>query len=356
MLQLRAELARLVEGFPNTLLNEVQLPASAQSGASAPNLNLNVMQKLLLLALDPYFARVLGMYFVDEQVAPGVAYDYCITGYWGATPCDNLVIYPGLAPAAPLARGSATFGGVTIAPLGNETSLWRWTKFDGSGNYDPRVDSTAPAYVQSAANAIAAGLTQAQQPQALLLAAAPPSFGIPFTAMPQLSIALTQTAARLDVELAGSGTVEGIVERSRGRLGWLQFDAAAADDPERSRRRPADRRDPDHRRAVRLDQRLCHRHRRRHPAPAVTGYDRNPVGDHAAAGCDRARGRAGSAGHDLPASPGLHRQGGADPGALQPVRRGVAGTRRGGHGARQSGDGAAAAAAADRADRLHRAA
>jgi hypothetical protein len=210
LLQLRAELERLVEGFPNTLLNEVPLPASTQSGASAPNLNINVMQELLLLALDPYFARVLGLYFVDEQAAPGIAYDYCITGYWGVTPCDNLVIYPGLAPAAPLARGAATFGGITIAPLGSETSLWRWTKFDASGSYNPRVDPTAPAYVQNAANAIAGGLTQAQQPQALLLAAAPPSFWIPFTAVPQLSIALAQLAAQLDVALAGSGTLQGL--------------------------------------------------------------------------------------------------------------------------------------------------
>jgi hypothetical protein len=137
--RLRAELVRLVKGFPSTLLNEVPLPSSA-AGANAPNLNINLMQELLLLALDPYFARVLGLYFVDEQAAPGVHYDYSITGYWGATPCDNTVIFPGLTPAAPLARGLATFGGITIAPQGGNTSLWRWTKFDSSGNYNPRVD------------------------------------------------------------------------------------------------------------------------------------------------------------------------------------------------------------------------
>jgi hypothetical protein len=209
LLQLRAELMRLVNGFSNTLLNEVQLPPSP-SGANAPNLNINVMQELLLLALDPYFARVLGLYFVDDQVAAGVEYDYCITGYWGATSCDNKVIFPGLSPGAPLARGSATFGGLTIAPLGSDTTLWRWTKFDGNGNYDAQVDPTAPTFVQSIANGIAAGLTQAQQPDALLLAASPGAWWIPSTPMPQVSIALTQPVSRVDIQVSGNGTVQAL--------------------------------------------------------------------------------------------------------------------------------------------------
>lgn len=207
--QLRAELMRLVDGFQNTLLNEVQLPPS-NAGANAPNLNINVMQELLLLALDPYFARVLGLYFVDDQVAAGATYDYCITGYWGATPCDNTVIFPGLTPGAPLARGSATFGGLTIAPLGTDTTFWRWTKFDINGNYDEQIDPTAPAYVQSIANGIAAGMTEAQQPDALLLAASPGAWWIPATPMPQFSISLTQPMPRVDVQVWGNGMVQGL--------------------------------------------------------------------------------------------------------------------------------------------------
>lgn len=206
---LRAELIRLVQGFPSTLLNEVPLQTSA-AGANAPSLSINLMQELLLLALDPYFARVLGLYFVDEDAAPGVLYDYSITGYWGATPCDNTVVFPGLAPGAPLARGSATFGGITIAPLGGNTALWRWTKFDNNGNYNPRVDPSSPSWAQNAAAAITGGLAEAQQPDALLLATSPGSWFPPATPRPQLSIALTQPVSRVDVQAAGNGTVVGL--------------------------------------------------------------------------------------------------------------------------------------------------
>lgn len=206
--KLRAELVRLVGGFPSTLLNEVFLLPSP-AGKNAPNLSINVMQELLLLALDPYFARVLGLYFVDDQIAPGVNYDYCITGYWGATPCQTTVVFPGLAPAAPLARGSATFGGITIESLGAITSLWRWTKFDINGNYLPRVDPASPTLAQAAAAAIVASLSQAQQPDALLLATSPPSVFQSSTPQPQVSIALSQPVPRADIQVAGNGTVQG---------------------------------------------------------------------------------------------------------------------------------------------------
>jgi len=206
---LRAELVRLVQGFPSTLLDDVPLPASS-AGANVPDLSINLMQELLLLALDPYFARVLGLYFVDEEAAPGVLYDYSITGYWGATPCDNTVIFPGLTPGAPLARGSATFGGITISPLGGETSLWRWTKFDSNGNYNPRVDPSSPSLVQTTAAAITSGLTEAQQPDALLLATSPGTWFPPATPLPQVSIALSQPVPRVDVQASGNGTVLGL--------------------------------------------------------------------------------------------------------------------------------------------------
>jgi hypothetical protein len=206
---LRDELARLVGGFPATLLNEVFLLPSA-AGANAPNLNINLMQELLLLALDPYFARVLGLYFVDDQTAPGVKYDYCITGYWGATPCQTTVAFPGLAPAAPLARGSATFGGITIQALGGSTSLWRWTKFDINGNYLPRIDPASPTLARTASAASIASLNQAQLPDALLLATSPGSFFQSSTPQPQVSIALSQPVPRVDIQVAGRGTVQGL--------------------------------------------------------------------------------------------------------------------------------------------------
>jgi hypothetical protein len=206
---LREELVRLVKGFPTTLLNEVELQTPA-AGANAPNLNINLMQELLLLALDPYLARVLGLYFVDEQAAPGVLYDYSITGYWGATPCDNAAIYPGLAPAAPLARGSAIFNGITVTPTGGETSLWRWTKLDGNGNYRPQVDPSSPPLVQNTAAAIAGALAESEQPDALLLASSPGMWWIPAAPLPQVSILLSQPASRVDAQVAGNGMLRAL--------------------------------------------------------------------------------------------------------------------------------------------------
>lgn len=207
--KLRAELVRLVQGFPSTLLADVPIQAPAE-GANAPSLNIDLMQQLLLLALDPYFARVLGLYFVDDKTAPGVKYDYCITGYWGSTPCQSPVLFPGLAPGAPLARGKAVFDGMTIRPLGNQTSLWRWTKYDLDGNYLPRLDPTAPFTAEAAAGGALAGLTQSNEPDALLVATTPgASFPFPAPA-PHVFIALPTSVPRVDIQVSGTGTVLGL--------------------------------------------------------------------------------------------------------------------------------------------------
>lgn len=208
--RLRAELVRLVQGFPSTLLAEVPLHPSP-AGANAPQISLDLMDQLLLLALDPYFARVLGLYFVDTKTAPGVRYAYAITGYWGATPSKTDVLYPGLTPGSQLARGTpATFNGLTIEPQGGSTTLWRWTKYDIHGNYLPRLDPTAlPGVAPAVANGLA-GLTQADQPDALLCAATL-GFGFPFPSPPPLvSISLSQPVPRVDAQVAGTGTVYGL--------------------------------------------------------------------------------------------------------------------------------------------------
>jgi hypothetical protein len=238
LIELRAELVRLVQGFPSMLLNQVPL-APPDAGANAPRLNINVMQQLLLLALDPYFARVLGLYFVDEFAQPGTQYDYSITGYWGSTNCDNTVVFPGLAPGSSLARGMATFGGITIEPAGGNTSLWRWTKYDVNGNYTPRVDPLAPQLAQNAANAIAGALSEAQQPDALLLAFSPGSWFVPPTPRPQVTISLTQPMLRVDAQVAGNGVVQGLSQGvvvstsafNSPQLSTVTVTAAGADQP-----------------------------------------------------------------------------------------------------------------------------
>ena len=206
LIQLRNELKRLVQGYPTTLQGDVPLQSSP-AGANAPNLNINLIQQLLLLALDPYFARVLGLYFVDQQVQAGTKYDYAITGFWGNTQCQDTVLFPGLAPGAPLARGMAVFNGLTIQPQGGQTGLWRWTKYDSNGNLIEQTDPSAPPAVNSAVQAALSGLNISQFPDALLLCVTQPAQFFLFSPPPQLSIALAQPVASVDVQVAGTGTV-----------------------------------------------------------------------------------------------------------------------------------------------------
>jgi hypothetical protein len=206
--KLRNELKRMVEGFPSTLLADVPLNDSP-AGKNAPALNLSLMQQLLLLALDPYFAHVMGLYFVDEDAAPDLEYDYCVTGYWGSTPCQAQILYPGLAPAASLSKGSAVFNGMTILPQGGYTSLWRWLRDDINGNYDPRTDPVAPPAVAFAASIALGGLPSNQQPSALLALFSSAAGLFPFFApAPTASIAFAYPMPRVDVDVSGVGTVQ----------------------------------------------------------------------------------------------------------------------------------------------------
>ncbi len=223
--ELRTELVRLVKAFPATSLAVVPIPDSP-AGANAPTLNISVMQQLLLLALDPYFARVLGLYFVDNHVSPGDLYDYAVVGYWGATSCQNSVIYPGLAPAAPLARGSVTFEGLTITPGSGNTSLWRWTKFDNNGNYQPQLDPSSPPVTAGAVSGSLSGLTEAEKPAALLIAVTPGN-GFFMAAPPQVTITLSQPVARIDIQVSGIGLVSA---QSNGTvIDTASFNAAQMD-------------------------------------------------------------------------------------------------------------------------------
>jgi hypothetical protein len=199
--KLRAELRRLVEGFPSTLLPNVQLPSSS-AGANAPGLNISLMQELLLLALNPYFARVLGLYFVDTDVTPGVKYDYFLIGFWGTTPAQTQALYPAQAPGAPLALGQAQFNGMNIQTQNANTFLWRALPNTNTGVL--QTDPSAPTPVAPAISSALAGVSP--QPQAVL-ALYSPTAGWFETAAPAVSIALTQTVMRVDVQVAGQGNV-----------------------------------------------------------------------------------------------------------------------------------------------------
>ena len=197
---LQGELARLVSGYPGTSLASVTLPP-ASSGANAPSLNIGLMDQLLLLALDPYFARVLGLYFVDTQTTPGVKYDYAIVGYWGNNHAGVDVIYPGLAPGGQLASGNTKWQGLTILREAS-TSVWRWIKGAGPNK---QLDPTAPpqtlAIVQTALSLEAA----ANQPDGIMILAS----GLPNGPAGEAGVlvGIPQGSPAVSVQVAGTGTV-----------------------------------------------------------------------------------------------------------------------------------------------------
>jgi hypothetical protein len=206
---LRSELDRLVENFPATLLADV--PLDLPSAANAPTLGLNLIQQLLLLAADPYFARVLGIYFVDTDIGNGVAYDYCLVGDWGATRPAVREIYLGKAPAGVLAGGALSDGRATLDGLmlqaSNNTTLWRWTRDDANGQYRPMVDPAAPIAASAALTAAVAAMAPSSQPEAVL--AVLQTSPVPSLLFPSLIFSLPQGSPRVDVQVAGTGIITG---------------------------------------------------------------------------------------------------------------------------------------------------
>jgi hypothetical protein len=206
---LRSELDRLVANFPGTPLADV--PLASPSSANAPTLSLSLIQQLLLLATDPYFARVLGLYFVDTDAEAGVSYDYCIVGDWGDTEPSVTTVLPGSAPAASLsggavAGGKATVGGLTVAVNSANTTLWRWMRDDANGNYHPAPDAAAPAAASAAMAAAVATMSPGSQPAALLAIL---QTGVGFLTVPPTIVAfsLPQSWPQVDVQISGTGEI-----------------------------------------------------------------------------------------------------------------------------------------------------
>lgn len=70
-------------------------------GSRRPSLNLSTQDLLLLASLDPYIARILGLYFIDGSVLPGSPVDYQVKGLWGDTRWPrHTIIFDAIAPAA----------------------------------------------------------------------------------------------------------------------------------------------------------------------------------------------------------------------------------------------------------------
>lgn len=210
---LQEDLVRLVSGFPGTLLYDVPLAPATVS--NAPSFGINVMQQLLMLGLNPHFATVLGLLFVDTDISPGVTYDYCITGYWGRTLCASTTLYPGRAPAAALAHGQASFAGMTVSvdQTSYPISMWRWTRDDPKGQYLAQVDPGAPTTLDLGFQSAIGSIPQAQQPEGMLAVTWSPGVAVPPLNAPPvlpprtLAIALKQPVTSVDIQLSGHGTV-----------------------------------------------------------------------------------------------------------------------------------------------------
>ncbi|MHB8427579.1 MAG: fibronectin type III domain-containing protein [Acidiferrobacterales bacterium] len=215
---LRSSLSDLVAPYPAGPLFAAPLTPTAD-GANAPTLGINLQQQLLLSALNPYMARVLGLYFVDDTAAPGVEYDYCIIGYWGSTRAAASNVFPGAAPGAPLARGWSRFNGMTICSPGAvppssptpgtpASRFWRWTRDGGTPpTYQPHSDPTAPPLIQGLFAQAVNGIAPTMQPDSLL--GIEPSMNPPpsATTMDVCHIQLARPMAQVTAQLAGDGVL-----------------------------------------------------------------------------------------------------------------------------------------------------
>jgi hypothetical protein len=197
--ELRRVLARLVHNFPGQALYDQPLvPGSLP--ANVPDIHMNIMQELLLLAVNPYMARVLGLYFVDQMTAPGVTYDYCIVGCWDRTSPARVVVNPGMFPSAPLARGQSKFSGVTVSSQDPSPRSPLWSvrvAFNIMTNaFIP--DPNAPAAANFAVGPAVTGVSGV--PPRVLVAIGPPGAVVSI-------FRLARPMAVVDIELAGSCSV-----------------------------------------------------------------------------------------------------------------------------------------------------
>jgi hypothetical protein len=81
---LRKDIARLVDPRDRRrrwerTFTETGTRTGGRSSTPPPTWTYDVQQRLQLFAIDPFIARVLGLYFVDLGAAAGTAYDYLVT-------------------------------------------------------------------------------------------------------------------------------------------------------------------------------------------------------------------------------------------------------------------------------------
>jgi hypothetical protein len=205
--ELRATLYYLLRDYPKPPLQYDHPLLPSDDGKHAPALGINIMQQLLLLALNPYFARVLGLYFVDETARSDAPFHYCVFGCWGDLACATRVVPPGGASGTGLAKGEAQIGGLQIILPGSlaESRLWRRLRDDSHGNYAPKIDPTAPADVAQALEQCVAGLAPKDQPPALL--AADPQGPSALTFADLCRIRISRPVSAVGIQLAGKGVI-----------------------------------------------------------------------------------------------------------------------------------------------------
>jgi hypothetical protein len=206
---LRDECVRLVKGWPAQLNFAVPMQESSD-GANAPSLGLHLIEQLQLSSLNPYMARVLGLYFVDTETVPGTIYDYCIVGVWLGTPAAPRVFFPGGAPRGGLGRGQGKIGGLTITADNSVSHFYAWQRDDMNGNYAPLTDPSASPQVAAAFAGAIGGTTPSAQPAAMLAAQANVEL-FPFPPQPAsrliCDLAFASAAGSISVAIAGAGSV-----------------------------------------------------------------------------------------------------------------------------------------------------
>ena len=237
---LRDTLHYLVRDYPGPPSQYDHPLPKSDDGKNAPQLGMNLMQELLLLALSPHFARILGLYYVDEEATGEVPFDYFVLGCWGTIPSATRVVAPGLASGSALAKGEAQYGGLKIevphSPFTPHARLWRRLRDDGMGNYAPQVDPTAPGDVKNALEQSVAGVAPKDQPPALLAIDPQDPYKLTFADVCQFTLARAvssvgvQVAGKGVVDVFSNGTVLGSKSFASSALVTLYFESPSPED------------------------------------------------------------------------------------------------------------------------------
>lgn len=111
----RSEVAKLIS-ILHQLTSAGAIPSHQRllEGSRGDRSNIRALDAVLLSGLDPYLARVLGLYWIDSSVSPGKPVDYRLEGLWNSQEYPRIAVSFSQASPDTLQKGDFTVDGVRL--------------------------------------------------------------------------------------------------------------------------------------------------------------------------------------------------------------------------------------------------